>query len=477
MSTENLQSTAPKAATFNFSYYVIWGLASLGLNMINGVFTALLPIFYQDYLGLAAKWMSLAALIYGIWNAINDPLFGYITDNTHSRLGRRIPYMRYTAPFLALTFILIWFAPAEASEQTLFWWMLISMFLFDTCFTIVGLVYVALLPELSESDSERTKLQISYSIFSMIGMLIGLIVPELFRPKAGGATTFLPLQMSMIVLGITGALLIIATTFKVKERLEFSLVDKPLPLGQAISLTFKSKAFLLAMGATFMSMLVNGLVFGAIYYLADYVLQISGTIVLLYAFIPFMIGVPLTELLRRRFGVVGAMQVMQIIAGVGFCLITVVPNSLILPCLALGGLGTGGVLTMSYVLFAQVADEDEVKTGVRREGAFFGINALFTKPALSLSIALISLILEATHFVTREAHGGIFLNQPSSAILGIKVLIGLIPGIAMLLGALILKFYPLRGKYLEEIQAKVLQMHQEKAQKLAELQKEQIPSA
>jgi len=165
----------------------------------------------------------------------------------------------------------------------------------------------------------------------MIGMLIGLIVPELFRPKAGGATTFLPLQMSMIVLGITGALLIIATTFKVKERLEFSLVDKALPLKQAIGLTFKSKAFIMAMGATFMSMLVNGLVFGAIYYLADYVLQISGTIVLLYAFIPFMIGVPLTELLRRRFGVVGAMQVMEIIAGIGYCLITIAPNSLILP--------------------------------------------------------------------------------------------------------------------------------------------------
>jgi len=85
-------------------------------------------------------------------------------------------------------------------------------------------------------------------------------------------------------------------------------------------------------------------------------------------------------------------------------------------------------------------------------------------------------ILEATHFVTREEYGGVFLNQPASAILGIKILIGLIPGIAMLLGAFILKFYPLRGKYLEEIQSKVLQMHQEKAQKLAELQKGQIPS-
>ena len=95
-------------------YKVIWGLAALGTAVISGTFGALLPIFFQDYLGLSAKWIAIGAAIYAIWNAINDPIFGYITDSTRSKRGRRIPYMRFTAPFLALTFILVWFAPPEA---------------------------------------------------------------------------------------------------------------------------------------------------------------------------------------------------------------------------------------------------------------------------------------------------------------------------------------------------------------------------
>ena len=96
------------------SYKFIWGLAAFGTSLISGTFAALLPIFYQDYLGLATRWIAIGAVIYAIWNAINDPLFGYITDSTRSKRGRRIPYMRFTAPFLALTFILVWFAPKGA---------------------------------------------------------------------------------------------------------------------------------------------------------------------------------------------------------------------------------------------------------------------------------------------------------------------------------------------------------------------------
>ena len=70
--------------------------------------------------------------------------------------------------------------------------------------------------------------------------------------------------------------------------------------------------------------------------------------------------------------------------------------------------------------------------------------------AQSLAIALPPFILEAAHFVTREANNNVvFLNQPASAVFGIKVFIGLIPGIAMLLGALILFWFPLRGERLE----------------------------
>jgi len=150
-------------------------------------------------------------------------------------------------------------------------------------------------------------------------------------------------------------------------------------------------------------------------------------------------------------------------------LIVVVPTPLILLCLALAGFGLSGPQTLTNVLFAQVADEDELRSGVRREGAFFGVNALITKPAQSIASSLIPVILVLTNFVTRDANGGhIFLNQPESAIFGMKVLVGLVPGLAMFIGASILQLYPLKGKRLEKMQQDLLVLH---ASKLAQYEK------
>jgi glycoside/pentoside/hexuronide:cation symporter, GPH family len=459
--------SAPVAVKLSRSYKVVWGVAALGTSLISGIYAALLPIFYQDYLGLATRWIALASLIYGIWNAINDPLFGYLTDSTRSRHGRRIPYMRYTAPFLGLTFVLVWLAPPKADQIALFFWMLVSMLLYDTCYTIIGLVYSALLPEVSESDSERNDLQISSSLFGLLGMLLGFIIPDFFRPKAGASPSFLPLQISMVVVAVVAVLLILATTLKVKERPEFTRVDKPIPLGEALRMTFTSRAFLILVSANFMSILMQAMVMGAIFYLADYVLKINTLILLACLFIPLLIGVPLTTRIRRRFGVVGAQQLLLIIAGVGLLLIIVVPVQLIPVCIALAGFGLSGPQTLSNLLFAQVADEDELRCGVRREGAFFGVNALVTKPAQSISLILFPFILELTHFVTRDQNNGLaFLNQPASALFGIRTLVGLIPGIAMLLGALILVWFPLRGSHLADVQQEVLKLHAEKTSRL-----------
>ncbi len=468
--TENIQPHPDAAdSRLSFSYKLVWGVAALGTSVISGTYGALLPIFYQDYLGLSARWISLASFIYAIWNAINDPLFGYITDSTRSRRGRRIPYMRFTAPFLALTFILVWFAPQGAKDSTLFTWMLITMLLYDTAYTIIGLVYSALLPEISESDAERNSLQISSSLFGLLGMILGFVIPDLFRPKAGVSPSFLPLQLSMIALGILGAGCILLTAFKVKERPEFHLVDEPVKLGAALKFTFTSKSFLILVAQNFMSILMQSLVVGMLFYVADYVLQMDTIPLLACVFAPLILGVPLTQPLRKRFGVVGAQQLLLVIAGVALILVAIVPTPLIPVCLALAGLGLAGPQTLTNVLFAQVADEDELRSGVRREGAFFGVNALLTKPAQSVALALIPFILEATHFVTREANQGqIFLDQPASALFGIKALVGLIPGVAMLLGALILTAFPLRGAYLQRVKEEMLALHAEKRARLVQ---------
>jgi GPH family glycoside/pentoside/hexuronide:cation symporter len=228
----------------SFPIKVYYGLASFGTSLVSSIFAALLPIFYQDYLGLSARWIGIASAIYAVWNAINDPLFGHITDNTRSKLGRRIPYLRFTAPFLGLTFILVWFAPQGAGEIKLFWWMLITMLLYDTCYTIIGLVHGALMPELSESDVERNELSISSSIFGLAGYIIGFLLPDIFRPQAGSQdTSLMQLQLSMIAVGIIATFLIILTTLKVKERREFAIVDEPLNLWESLRYTLTSKPF------------------------------------------------------------------------------------------------------------------------------------------------------------------------------------------------------------------------------------------
>ena len=455
---------------FSLGYKVIWGVAALGTSTVSGTFAALLPIFYQDYLGLSAAWIALAATVYAVWNAINDPLFGYITDSTRFKGGRRIPYMRFTAPFLALTFILVWFVPPKAGQETLFWWMLISMLLYDSCYTIIGLVYSSLLPEVTESDAERNGLQISSSLFGMLGLLLGFVIPDLFRPKAGATPSFIPLQTAMIGIGIVVMVLIIITTLKVKERAEFTKVDRPIPLLKALKFTFTSRSFLVLAAANFMSILMSSMVTGALFYLADYVLKINTMIVLASLFVPLLIGVPLTSQIRKQVGVVRAQQLLLVIAGIGLIAITFVPNELIPVCIALAGFGLAGPQTLTNVLFAQVADEDELRSGVRREGSFFGMNAFITKPAQSIALALFPVVLEATHFVTRDQNGGqIFLNQPSEAIFGIKVIAGLIPGVAMLLGAFILTAFPLHGDHLREMQTRVLELHAIKKEKLQAL--------
>lgn len=459
----------PASVRLTRGYKFVWGIAALGTSLISGTFGALLPIFYQDYLGLQARWIAIASTIYAIWNAINDPLFGYITDSTRFKRGRRIPYMRFTAPFLALTFALVWFAPPKAGQQALFIWMLVTMLLYDTCYTIIGLVYSALLPEVTESEAERNGLQISASLFGLLGMILGFVIPDLVRPKTGTSSSLLPMQGSMIIIGVLGALFIIITTLRVKERPEFHRLDRPLPLGPAIRYTFTSRAFLILVAQNFMSILMQALILGMLFYLADYVLKMNTMLILVCVFIPLIIGVPVTTLIRQRLGVAGAQQLLLLIAGVALILVAFVPTPLILACLALAGFGLSGPQTLTNVLFAQVADEDELRYGVRREGAFFGVNALLTKPAQSIALALIPFILESTKFVTREANlGQIYLNQPTAAIFGIKVLVGLIPGCAMILGAILLTWYPLRGARLEQMKKQILELH---AQKQAQLSK------
>lgn len=455
----------------NFSTKFFYGVASLGSATVSSIFAALLPIFYQDYLGLSAKWIGIASVIYAVWNAFNDPLFGFITDNTRSKLGRRIPYMRFTAPFIGLTFILVWLAPQGAGDVKLFWWMLVTMLLYDTCYTIIGLVHGALVPELSESDVERNQLSISSALFGLMGYVFGFLLPDLFRPQSGSTdTSLLSLQLSMVAVGIIAAFLIILTTLKVKERKAFAIVDDPVKFWDSLRYTLTSKPFWIFVSMNFLLTLMNALATGSIFYLADYVTQTSTLILMVYLFIPLGFGIPFSNWVVKCFGLVRSQQIYMGIGGIGLVSLAFMPVEYIPISLMIAGLGLSGQQTITYNILAYVIDDDEVRTGVRREGAFFGANALLTKPAQSIALFLTAFILEQSGFITRAMNqGAIFLEQTDGALFGIRSIVGLIPGLAMLVGVFILAFFPIQGERLTNLKATIVKMHAEKESQLADM--------
>ena len=455
--------------TYTIADKLIWSLASFGGAIISGIYAALLLYFYQVYLGLGAFFIAIAAGIYAIWNAINDPLFGYISDSKSSKkLGRRIPYMRYTAPLLGIGFILVWFVPLTLDNFSIFLWMLITMLIYDTAYTIIFLAYSALLPELTESDIERGEFQKYAGLFYLLGVIIGFVVPELLRPKAG-QVSLLPLYIGVIAVGVIGTIFIIIPTYRFKERPEFTQVDEPLGLVDSFKYTFKSKSFLIVACANFMSIFMQSVLLGLMFYLGDYVMRVSTLYLVLALFVGLIIGTLFANMLAGKLGVVKANQTLLIISACFLITIPFIPNPLIYICLFFAGFGIAGPLVLTNVLFAQIVDEDETKTGVRREASFFGINAFITKPAQSLAIALAAILLQMSGFL--PARGGeIVVDQPESAIFMIKIIVGFLPGVALLIGALILHWYPLKGDYLIEVQEKVLKMHKEKHAKLMEKQ-------
>ncbi|MCK4382645.1 MAG: MFS transporter, partial [Candidatus Lokiarchaeota archaeon] len=160
----------------------------------------------------------------------------------------------------------------------------------------------------------------------------------------------------------------------------------------------------------------------------------------------------------------------------GLLLLIFLPVTLIYLSFVLAGIGLVGPLVLTNVLYAQVIDEDELKTGVRREAAYFGMNAFITKPAQSVALVLPAIMLTIANFVPRGISGEIKpQTHPTEVEFAIRAFMGLIPAIALFLEVLILQFYPLKGDYLVKVQKEVLALHNEKHDKLMELEKQQKP--
>ncbi|TFG16260.1 MAG: MFS transporter [Promethearchaeota archaeon] len=422
----------------------IWVSAADGFvgvlqSLVGG---GVLTYYFTENRGLNPYYASIVWIIFMIWNALNDPLYGYITDRTKSRLGRRIPYIRYGAPLLAISYILCWINwPGSHSQTLLFVELLVFLFFYDTFYTAVASAIYVMPFEMAISNKARGTILVWKIVFSLLGIIVPFIMPYL-NPNQG-YVNILGYQIFHITLGIVVGLITFFSTFFYKEK--FSTQDQDQPsIWKALLYTFKNPAFWIFEVISFTVIYAQtGLMTGLQYYTAE----LTDKVNLIPAYIAIAVGILggliLLILQNERWGVKICMMLVLGCFSLGCFIILFMGKTTILTAIGFFGIGigvAGGYFTLQ-LQFGDVMDYDESKTGLRREGMYAGVNSLITKPAISIAQAVFLVIIKAFGYIENSP-----IPQSDRAEWGIIIGWMAIPAVLLLICFVTMIFYPLAGK-------------------------------
>jgi len=368
---------------------IAYGLGSFGLEAIYKVFAGFYLFYYIDELGLAVALAAIINVIYAIWDAVNDPIVGFLSDNTRTRWGRRRPWLLTGLPFYVGLLVLVYAVPKPTLQgNSLFWYALLVFFLFEGAFTIMSVNYAALFPELFQGLRERAHASSSYQGLSMLGELVGFSFPPFIYAQFG----FVPMAIGFAaVAGIALFLGIIRNTEDPK-----SLNTPPLDLKAGFGEVLKDRPFLLFTVAFTFLMVVTMVYTLATPFWVKYTLGASPratSLIFVTVFVVAILSVSMWGKFVRMLGIkrswlwsVGVMAASAIIVGLASNLVLGVVGA------AVAGVGLGGVKVCREMIMANFVDRSLEHTGHRREGVYYSLLRVMGKLSKILeSLALVLL--------------------------------------------------------------------------------------
>ncbi len=446
-----IESTEPISPTKKQRW--LYSLANLG-HVIPTQMVGFVLFFYTDVKRLPVAIAAGVMFAYSIWDAINNPLMGYISDRTKSRWGRRIPYLKFGAVPFALSLILIWMAPYDGVEQTraLMLYMIFIPFLWEGLGTMTTTAYYSLLPEMFVTYEDRTKVAVSMNIVQVVGLFIGMAGTPLLTDTIGWVPTaaiFAVITIVMYYIGLPGMF----------ER-DSSVRAEGVPFIDALKATFINRSFIsVVISQTFRFVGTGTLTTGVLFYV-KYSLDADesfGSVILGVAFIVSAITLELwRRLIASRFEARTTLMIGNAVMAVSVIPLGFAPN-LITAAIASAGLGLGlaGLILMGDVIVADVIDEDEVKTGQRREGMYFGMSKFIMKLSGSIVALWFGWIAPA------YGYDSALDIQPETVANGFRIFMTVPVIVSSILAIIALTFYPLYGQRLKAVKEILAARHSE----------------
>lgn len=354
---------------------MMYAFGMLAMMIPSQAFSSFYIFFYSDKLGMSLALITIARTVFLIWDAVNQPLFGYYSDRTNTKYGRRKPWLYGAVPLFMLTFIMVFSPPDGMSEYGLFTWFLVALILYEAVATVIWVNYGALFPELFRGDQLRTKASAIQQGYQIVALLIGTaLTPVIFNALGFG-------YMSVIY-AVVFALFMLLFLRNVQEDKEAIKLPQ-LKFKKAFAETLKNRPFWIFNIANSFAQTVNGLLSSTIPFYAKYVLRIPDAQVSILLASIFVSVIPLVFVwywLIRKMDPLKGWRISLIAYA-----LSVIPlwfgNSLLTGVAAgvLVGFGLAGFLVTPPVVTGIIIDEDFKKTGSKREGIYTAVAGFITR--------------------------------------------------------------------------------------------------
>ncbi|HZD10448.1 MAG TPA: MFS transporter [Candidatus Binatia bacterium] len=446
--TTRKQDQLPRRVKF------FYGLGDWGTAASTTARNAFWFFFLTSVVGLDAAIAGTVFLVGRLWDGINDPIVGMLSDRVQTRWGRRRPFLLFGAIPFGLTFALMFTVPPFTERWAIVLYYVAIFLAFDSLYTLINVPYSALTPELSEDYDERSNLagwRIGVSIVASLltGGLFKLLAENVFAPQLGGGTSGLRAGYAFAAL-LWGITMIIPyfILFRIIREPEREPDTDPIRPVQTFKEVFSNQPFRLAALIYLLTFAtVDVVLLIIVRFLIDYIRVTPGFDNLLLAVVLGLafVTMPLTVRMMRRFGkrrtYIGSMGFLSVM----LIIMSQVPpggQNLILIAAVFAGLGYGAANAIPWAIVADVIEVDELKTGKRREGVFYGYLVFFRKLASALATFAVGQVLSATGYISSQS-GSAFVPQPPSALLAMRIFVGVVPAIMLFLAILAAWRYPL----------------------------------
>ncbi len=432
-----------------FKTKVAYGFGDVGNALINSSVQFFLLIFYTDAALVKPGLAGTALIVAKLWDAFNDPIFGWISDKVEVKFGKRRIFMIAGALPLAVSTALLWFVPQLNSFVLIFIWIVSTFVTWDTLWTVTNVPYYALSGELTEDYDERSSLTTWRMLFAVPAYIAGVVLTPLI--SGAFSTKRTGYLLVGIIFGVTAALSLIVSALNIKEKEQKKVEKIKVPFSVLYRDILKNRPFLQLIAAYGICNLGFSIVKVFMAYALKYQFNMESKVSLVMGLLLGTVAAFLFpwKMVADRLDKGPAYALGLVISAVAMVTTFFLPgreSDSVYIVSIVAGIGFSANWVFPWSMVPDVVEYDQVQSGQQRCGLYFGIWGFVFKVSELLGIAITAWVLDIFKYTPNVV-------QSEFTLFGLKLFFGPVAAFLILLAAPLLFWYPITRVKHSELRA------------------------